>query len=201
MKNNTLTRELLNMEEIRKIADSPIWNQGKSDGIYGYPLPLDKDFMEIGKRLAEIFPVNQTYIIGPFCCAKSDDSHLGPFKWAHDFMVPDGTNIIAAESGKIVQAIDSFTKWGDSEKYRDQLNYITIQHLNGEYSQYCHVALDSFHDTGLKVGDIVKKGMVIGKVGKNGWTDRDHLHFIVFKTGKIEGNPYNFYSLEVRFEK
>ena len=188
------------MEKIRKIADSPIWNQGKSDGIYGYPLPLDQDFMEAGLKLGRGIPENQIHTLGRFCCAKSPQSHIGPFKWAIDFLVPDGTKILAAETGKIVQVVDTNTKWGDSEKFRDQLNFITIRHANGEFSQYCHVALGSFHDIGLKVGDIIKKGKVIGKVGKNGWTDRDHLHFIIFKTGKIEGNPYNFYSLQPRFE-
>ena len=115
--------------------------------------------------------------------------------------MPDGTEILAAEDGKIIEAIDNFNTWGPSEKFIDQLNYLTIQHPNGEYSQYCHLAKNSFQNTGLRVGLNVKKGEVIGIVGKTGWTDRDHLHFIVFKVGPIIGSPYTFYSLRIRFEK
>jgi murein DD-endopeptidase MepM/ murein hydrolase activator NlpD len=61
------------------------------------------------------------------------------------------------------------------------------------------LATQSFRQTGLKVGNFVKKGQQIARVGKTGWTDRDHLHFLVFKVEKLEGNPYGFYSLKVRF--
>lgn len=188
------------MEELRKIAGSPIWNQGDSVGIYNFPLPQNRDFIEDGKRLAIGNPEEETYIIGPYYAATSPQSHIGPFKWAIDFLVPDGTEVLAAEDGVIVEAIDSNFAWGDSEEFRDQLNYVTIKHGNGEFSQYCHLATQSFRQTGLKVGDTVKKGDQIARVGKTGWTDRDHLHFLVFKVGQLEGSPYGFYSLKVRFK-
>jgi len=198
MNSSTLKRKLLDMEELRKIADSPIWNQGDTEGIYNFPLP-HRDFMEDGKRLAIGNPEDETYIIGPCYAATSPQSHIGPYKWAIDFLVPDGTEVLAAEDGFIVEVIDGNFTWGDSEEFRDQLNYITIRHANGEFSQYCHLATQSFRQTGLGVGDYVKKGQQIARVGKTGWTDRDHLHFLVFKVGELEGNPYGFYSLKVRF--
>lgn len=187
------------MEELRKIADSPIWNQGDSKGVYNFPLPQDGNFMEDGKKLAIGIPEDETYIIGPYYAATSPQSHIGPYKWAIDFLVLDGTEVLAAEDGVIIEAIDGNFAWGDSEKFRDQLNYITIKHANGEFSQYCHLATQSFRQTGLKVGDSVKKGQQIARVGKTGWTDRDHLHFIVFRVEQLEGSPYGFYSLKVRF--
>ena len=200
MNQSTFKRKLLNMEELRKIADSPIWNQGDTQGIYNFPLPEDRDFMEDGKRLAVGNPEDETYIIGPYYAATSPQSHIGPYKWAIDFLVPDGTEVLAAEDGVIVEVIDSNFAWGDSEEFRDQLNYLTIRHANGEFSQYCHLATQSFRQTGLKVGDSVKKGQQIARVGKTGWTDRDHLHFLVFKVEKLEGSPFGFYSLKVRFD-
>jgi len=188
------------MEEMRKLADSPIWNQGPTSNVYRFPLPLDQNFMEIGKQLAEGNPEDETYIIRDrFYAATSPESHISPFKWAIDFLVPDGTEILAAKDGVIIEAIDGFSKWGNSEEFRDQLNYLTIKHDNGEYSQYCHLATHSFRQTGLKVGDQVKSGQIIARVGKTGWTDRDHLHFIVFKVGELAGSPYSFYSLQIRF--
>ncbi|MEI6835236.1 MAG: M23 family metallopeptidase [Candidatus Falkowbacteria bacterium] len=201
MKKVTLTRKLLNMEELRQLADSPIWDQGETKGLYRFPLPLNQDFEATGKSLAIGIPQDEVYIIGPYYAAKSPESHLSPFKWAIDFLVPDGTGILAAEDGKIIEAVDHFNNWGDSEDFRDQLNYLTIQHSNGEYSQYCHLAPQSFRQQGLKVGDRVKKGDCVARVGKTGWTDRDHLHFIVFKVEPLIGSPFSFYSLKIRFEE
>ena len=188
------------MEELRKTADNPIWNQGDTKGVCNFPLPQNRDFMEDGKRLAIGIPEDETYIIGLYYAATSPQSHIGPYKWAIDFLVPDGTEVLAAEDGLIVEAIDTKFAWGDSEEFRDQLNYLTIRHANGEFSQYCHLATQSFCQTGLKVGNYVKKGRQIARVGKTGWTDRDHLHFLVFKVEELEGNPYRFYGLKVRFD-
>jgi murein DD-endopeptidase MepM/ murein hydrolase activator NlpD len=50
------------------------------------------------------------------------------------------------------------------------------------------------------IGSIVKTGQPIGFVGKTGWTDRDHLHFIVFRLEKDNPeNSFGFRSLEIKF--
>jgi murein DD-endopeptidase MepM/ murein hydrolase activator NlpD len=119
MNHSTFKRKIIEMEELRKIADSPIWNQGDTKGIYNFPLPQDRDFMEDGKRLAIGNPEDETYIIGPYYAATSPQSHIGPYKWAIDFLVPDGTEVLAAEDGVIVEVIDGNFAWGDSEEFRD----------------------------------------------------------------------------------
>jgi len=189
------------MMELRKAAIEPIWDQGETKNLYCFPIPTNIDFSESADKLSVDIPKNELYRIGNFLCAKSPQSHIGPFTWAIDFLIPDGTEIYAAEEGKIIEAVDSFSEWGDSEEFRDKLNYITIQHNHGEFSQYCHLAPGSFQTSKFKVGSIIPKGAVIGRVGKTGWTDRDHLHFIVFKVGKIERSPFTFYSLKIRFEE
>jgi len=189
------------MDELKKWKDSPIWDRGETSWQYGYPLTLDQDFTEAGKRLAAGIPVDEVYRLGRFYAAKSPESHIGPFKWAVDFLVPDDTEVLAAENGIIVDVVDNFVTWGDDPKFRDSLNYITIRHRNGEFSQYCHLAQYSVKERGLKVGDWVSRGRVIGRVGKTGWTDRDHLHFVVLKFEKIEGTPWEYYSLKIRFSE
>jgi murein DD-endopeptidase MepM/ murein hydrolase activator NlpD len=193
-------REVLDMDELRGLADNPMWDQGETEKAYRFPLPTDKDFSADASNLAKGIPEDQLYRVGQFVAAKSPNSHIGPLKWAIDFLVPDDTEILAAESGQIVEVVDSFTEWGPTEQFREKLNYLTIRHDNGEHSQYCHLAPNSFRETGLMVGDRIEKGQVIARVGKTGWTDRDHLHFIVFRVGKLAGSPYGFYSLRVRFD-
>ena len=184
------------MEELRRLANAPIWDQGETEIIFGFPLPTNKDFTEAGAKLALGIPADQLYMVGPFQATRSPNSHLGPYKWAVDFLVPDGTEVLAAEHGEIIEIVDNFYEWGPTEAFRGKLNYLTILHSNGEYSQYCHLAPHSVRAMGLKIGEQVNKGQLIARVGKTGWTDRDHCHFIVFRA---DNNPFGFKSLKVRF--
>jgi murein DD-endopeptidase MepM/ murein hydrolase activator NlpD len=55
-------------------------------------------------------------------------------------------------------------------------NYVTIEHANGEFSHYLHLAAGSVK---LKEGDAVKQGDVVGGVGQSGNSTEPHLHFQV----------------------
>ena len=111
----------------------------------------------------------------------------------------DGTEVLASASGIVTEIQESSDKWGDDIKYRDYLNYVTIQHANGEFSQYCHLLQWSVRESGILIGSQVEQGQVIAKVGKTGLTDRDHLHFIVFRGFRNE-SPFQFKSLVPQFE-
>ena len=165
---------------------------------YSFPLPK-KRFHEEGQRLSSDIPKRKITIIGNYYTTSPKKTHSGSFKHAIDFLVPDGTDVLAASDGQVIKVVENFSTWGSSENFKNELNYITISHLNGEFSQYCHLEKDSFSKIGLKVGDFVKRGQKIATVGKTGHTDRDHLHFIVFKNGKLKGSPFNFYSLKIKF--
>jgi len=189
------------MDKIKLLANDPMWDQqGPTKNLYRFPLPSDTESLLAGRKLASGIPDGQIYQIGNFVAAQSPESHIGPYKWAVDLLIPDGTPVLAGEDGKIVNVVEVYNTWGPTEEFRDQLNYLTISHKGGEYSQYCHLAPNSVSENGLKVGDKVVKGQRIASVGKTGWTDRDHLHFIVFRTDKLLGNPFGFYSLEIRFD-
>lgn len=187
------------MDELRRLKDDPMWNQGKTINVYGFPLPTDRDFLEFGAKLALENPKDEIYSDFPYYVDKSSYSHISPFKWAKDFLVPDGTEVLAAKEGQVIKVVENFNEWG-GEEFRKKLNYLTISHDNGERSQYCHIKQNSFSETGLKIGDWVKKGQQIAVVGKTGWTKMDHLHFIVLKFAKLDGNPWPFYSLEIQFD-
>ena len=53
-------------------------------------------------------------------------------------------------------------------------NYVIIDHQNGEFSLYCHM---SENTVTVKVGDVVKQGQVIGKIGNTSNSTDPHLHF------------------------
>lgn len=190
----------------RCLEANKAWRKSKSSSalIYNFPLSLkNESVIKAGDSLAQGIPADQLKRVGPFLTAASPESHIGPFSHAIDFLVPDGTGVLAAQSGVVVDIVDHFDEWGDDPAYRDKLNYVTIKHLahdlghSIEYSQYCHLEKNSVR---FSIGSLVSEGDVIAKVGKTGWTDRDHLHFMVFENDvKDEENPFDFRSLKINF--
>jgi murein DD-endopeptidase MepM/ murein hydrolase activator NlpD len=77
--------------------------------------------------------------------------------------VPMGTEVHAAESGKVAYAGNELKGYG---------NLILIRHDNGWVSAYAH------NDQLLvKRDDVVRRGQVIAKAGKTGTVDQPQLHF------------------------
>lgn len=187
------------MDDLKKWADSPLWDDEPSKNRYRYPLSLTAEIaVREGERLAEGIPGDQVYRRGSFVCATSPESHLSPFKHAIDFLIPDGTPVLAALDGTVTEVQESSNHWGPTSDYGDYLNYVTISHGNGEFSQYCHLSQHSVSQSGVKVGMRVQTGQQVALVGKTGWTDRDHLHFIVFRGAQNE-SPWDFKSLVAQF--
>ena len=212
------------MEELQLIAQHPLWHDGeKSRGQYLCPIPATpwkaglwslRSWKSLAARHIVVFGDKRYTILEGILegelhechgiwCAKSPRSHIGPYLHAIDFLVPDGTPVLAAQNGRVERFHDENNVYGDSSDFRDKVNFIDIIHAYGEVTEYCHLAKGSVHALGIKVGDYVTCGQVIAKVGMTGWTDRDHLHFIVLRDD--EGNPDNplegvkFKSLGIRF--
>ncbi len=187
------------MDDLERWASSPLWDNEPTQNHYTYPLLIEeKKAKEEGLRLAVGNPPDETYELNCFVCAASPESHVGPYRHSIDFLVPDGTPVVATLDGRVVEIQQQSNEWGPTSKHRDLLNYITIEHKNGEFSQYCHLAQWSVKQSGVALGSRVKQGQQIAIVGKTGWTDRDHLHFVVFRGSKNE-SPFTFKSLKVQF--
>ena len=87
-----------------------------------------------------------------------------------DMACPTGTPIYAALGGKVLQA--SFSRiYG---------NYIIIDHGNGYQTLYGHMS-KSLASTGKSVA----QGEKIGLVGSTGYSTGPHLHWTVYKNGKV----------------
>ena len=77
--------------------------------------------------------------------------------------VPQGTEIHAAESGRVAYAGDELKGYG---------NLVLIRHSNGWVSAYAHA-----DQILVKRDDVVRRGQVIAKAGKTGTVDQPQLHF------------------------
>lgn len=121
--------------------------------------PLPRDQINISSRFeGRINPITG-----------APENHSGT-----DFAAPDGTPFYAVADGT-VQYIGPASGYGQ---------WIVIDHpaeVGGGCSEYGHM-WDAFA-TGLKVGDQVKKGQLIGYIGSNGQSTGSHLHLTVWERG------------------
>lgn len=97
---------------------------------------------------------------------------------ALDFTMPEGVNICAARSGKVVDLKEDSNKGCPSVDCNDYGNYIKILHDDGTMADYYHLKQNGAL---VEKGQKVRAGEVIGQAGATGWASGSHLHFIVYK--------------------
>ena len=125
-------------------SEDSVWDKEESKIVYAYPLPFSA--AEAGEELAFDIPQDQLIKNGPFIIAPSPESHHDQFRWAEDFLVKDGTPILASQEGIVTAIVEVNDKWGPDQEFAGFLNYITVQHQQEgviEYSQYCHLKKNS----------------------------------------------------------
>jgi murein DD-endopeptidase MepM/ murein hydrolase activator NlpD len=107
----------------------------------------------------------------------SSPAHVGKLRNAIDLIADKGTPVLAAEDGIVTFVKDTSNIGGANTTYWRYTNFIVIMHSNGEYSRYDHL---SYNSSRVKVGQYVRGGEEIAKVGMTGYTYLPHLHFQVF---------------------
>lgn len=100
------------------------------------------------------------------------------FHYGMDFTAPTGTDIYATGDGVVSQVLSKRRGYG---------NRVIIDHGFGYQTLYAHMS-----EFNVKVGQKVKRGDVIGRVGNTGLSTAPHLHYEVWQNGK-KVNPVNFY--------
>lgn len=128
-----------------------------------------------GKSLRKAFlraPLNYKYISSYF-----SNNRLHPILriWrphlAIDYAAPSGTPVSAIGDGTVI-----YKGWNDGYG-----NYIKIRHPNNYETGYGHL---SRFASGLKKGQKVKQGEIIGYVGATGLATGPHLDFSISENGK-----------------
>jgi murein DD-endopeptidase MepM/ murein hydrolase activator NlpD len=84
--------------------------------------------------------------------------------------VPQGTDVHAAEGGRVAYAGNELKGYG---------NLVLIRHDNGWVSAYAHA-----DQILVKRDDVVKRGQVIAKAGKTGTVDQPQLHYALRQGAK-----------------
>ena len=124
-------------------------------------------------------------------------AHFAHFRHAIDFLLPEGSKILAPRAGKVIDITVNSKVGGTDPKYAASKyqNYITIKHSDGEYSQYLHL---KYKGALVKLGEKVRTGQAIALSGNTGLSSAPHLHFMVFKINKTK---IGWESLKIRFKE
>lgn len=97
-----------------------------------------------------------------------------------DFAAPQGTPIYATADGRVTTAGNTGNGYG---------NHVEINHGFGYETLYGHMVRVK-----VRVGQMVKRGEVIGWVGSTGKSTGPHLHYEVHKGGRPLDPIYFFYN-------
>ena len=125
-------------------------------------------------------PVNGARISSNFGTRRHPISGFTRLHKGTDFAAPTGTPVYAAGNGRIRQA-----GWNGGYGH-----YVRIRHANGYETAYAHL---SRYARGLKAGQSVRQGDIIGYVGSTGASTGPHLHYEVW----INGRAVNAMSLKL----
>lgn len=112
-------------------------------------------------------------------------SHRGAqAQFAIDLGVPEGTPVVAARAGVVMQVEDDFHGHGvDLEKYGDRANYVRVLHEDGSMALYAHLAPGTAL---VRPGEKVAVGGFLARSGDTGYTTGPHLHFVVQHNAGME---------------
>ena len=105
-------------------------------------------------------------------------SHQDPENfYAVDFTVKEGTPILAARDGVVMQVESNFDGAGlNREKFGARANLVRILHDDGSMALYAHLRAVGVW---VRLGQRVHAGQSIGLSGNTGFTTGPHLHFAI----------------------
>ena len=125
-------------------------------------------------------------------CSPSPGSHHTRF--AYDFFMPEGTEIIASRAGEVVEIKEH---WPSNNRIGGHENMVCLQHDDLTLGLYLHLQQNGVD---VELGDIVSKGEHLGWSGKSGDTNGvAHLHFQICLKAGLSSYKTGEYTLPINF--
>ena len=124
----------------------------------------------------------QHRLLWPVPGSRHISSSFGP-RWGRqhngiDITAKEGTPIVAAAGGKVIYS---------GRRLRGFGNMVVVRHGGGLYTLYAHNQVND-----VRVGEQVRRGQRIGRVGHTGRSTGNHLHFEIRMQDEAL-NPLSFY--------
>lgn len=122
------------------------------------------------EALFDTLPIENGYMSSTFGYRTDPFNGKQEFHSGMDFTAPAGTAITAVAAGVVTS----------SSLTNDYGNLIEINHGESFETRYAHNKVNL-----VKNGDVVKKGQIIALVGSTGRSTAPHVHFEVYKNGRV----------------
>jgi len=143
------------------------WRQGwglargsQGAGEPRYRLPFDTTRFSVGQAPE-----------GRFSHLDAENRH------AVDFTLPEGTPVLAARAGRVIDLQAGFSGHGlDPQRDRMRANYVRIRHADGSIAVYAHLQQNGVR---VRTQQWVEAGELIAVSGNTGFSTAPHLHFAV----------------------
>jgi murein DD-endopeptidase MepM/ murein hydrolase activator NlpD len=105
---------------------------------------------------------------------------------AVDIAMPEGTPVLAARDGVVIDVDASHVRGGREPDLLDKANSVIIVHQDGTMARYVHLNAGKH----AWVGQGVRAGTLIGYSGNTGYSSGPHLHFVVQRASiGADGTP------------
>lgn len=123
-------------------------------------------------------------------------SHFGEDEFAVDFNLPLKSEVFAAREGRVVDIQESFERGGPDPAFKPFGNYIIIEHSDGTYGEYFHLAKEGAL---VEIGQKIERGKRIGLSGNTGYASHPHLHFGIY--GAVNGETRRSFPIQFQIQE
>lgn len=122
------------------------------------------------EALFDSLPVHNGFLSSSFGYRADPFNGKAEFHSGIDFTAPIGTAVTAVAAGVVTMSAET----------KDYGNIIELNHVSNFETRYAHNKINF-----VQVGDVVKKGQIIALVGSTGRSTAPHVHFEVYKNGRV----------------